>query len=63
MFIITIRKLANTNENTNEIFSSVYCDNLYRYNFSSMYLSVNIDRKISCGKIRNEKKGKQYDDM
>jgi DNA polymerase elongation subunit (family B) len=63
MFIITIRKLANTNENTNEIFSSVYCDNLYRYNFSSMYPSVNIDRKISCGKIRNEKKGKQYDDM
>jgi hypothetical protein len=45
MFIITIRKLANTNKNIDEIFSSVYYDNLYQYNFSSMYPSVNIDRK------------------
>jgi len=41
-----VRKLANTNGHTNEKISLVYCDDLYWQNFSSMYPSVNTDRKI-----------------
>ena len=42
----TIRKLTNTNENIDRIFLSVYCDDLYRQNFLSLYPSVNTDKKI-----------------
>jgi len=42
---ITI-KLADTKENTNEIFSLVYCGDIYRLNFSLLNPSVNTDRNI-----------------
>jgi hypothetical protein len=42
----TIKKLANTNGNTDGIFSSVYCDDLYCQNFPSLHPSVNTDMKI-----------------
>jgi hypothetical protein len=45
-FIYT-KKLANTNINPGRIFLLVYCDNLYRYNSPSMYLSVNTNIKTS----------------
>jgi len=66
---ITI-KLANTKENTNEIFSLVYCGDIYRLNFSLLNPSVNTDRNIptvytegSQWKKKEIKKTKQYDDM
>jgi hypothetical protein len=40
------RKLVNTNKNINEIFLSIFCDNLFRQNFTYSYPSVNTDRKI-----------------
>jgi hypothetical protein len=42
----TIKKLTNTNENTDRIFLSVYCDDLYRQNFLALYPLVNTDEKI-----------------
>jgi len=42
----TTIKLVNTNKNNNKIFSLVYCDDIYQHNFSSMYPSVNTNRKI-----------------
>jgi len=65
------RKLANTNKNTNEIFLSVFCNDFFRQNFTYLYPSANTDKKIisvytkgiEVGKIRNEKKIKQYDDV
>jgi hypothetical protein len=38
--------LTNTKGKTDEKILSVYYDDLYRQSFSSLYLLVNIDRKI-----------------
>ena len=47
MIIINITKnLANTNKNTDGIFSSVDCGEFYRQTFLSLYPSVNTDRNI-----------------
>jgi hypothetical protein len=42
----TIKNLANANGNTDGIFSSVYCDDLYRQNFPSLHPLINTDKKI-----------------
>jgi hypothetical protein len=39
--------LTNTNETPIECFSSVDCDEFYRWNYPSLYPSVNTNRNIS----------------
>ena len=43
---IFIKKLINTYENTDGKILLIYYDYLYQQNFSFLYLSVNINRKI-----------------
>jgi len=44
--LITINKFTNINRNTNKKITSVYCDDFYRYNFSSLYSSKITDKNI-----------------
>jgi len=44
--LITINKFTNINRNTNRKITSVYCDDFYRYNFSSLYSSIITDKNI-----------------
>jgi hypothetical protein len=63
--------LTNTNRKIDEIFPSIYYDDIYQSNFSSLNSSVNTDRNISTvyteeitvEKERIKKKVKQFDDM
>lgn len=67
----TTRKLTNTNEHIDEIFSSVDCDEFFWLNMYSQYPSVNTDKNIFLIytkriTMENEwikKINKKYDDM
>ena len=62
----TIKKFANTNGKSDEIFMLVDCNEFYRHDIPSLYSLVNTDKNISSvytegitvGKKRNSKKPK-----
>ena len=58
IIINTTKNLANTNKNTDEIFSSVDCGEFYRQTFSSVYT-----KGIEVGKEGIKQKPEKYNDM
>jgi len=55
LWLFTTKKLANTNKNINKICLLVYCNDIYRPNFS-ITKSVGIYRRNHSGNKRNKKK-------
>jgi len=46
-FIYTVKKLTNTNKNTNKIFLLIYYSEFYWYNFSFLYSLVNTEENFT----------------
>jgi hypothetical protein len=55
LWLFTAKKLANTNKNINKICLLVYCNDIYRPNFS-ITKSVGIYRRNHSGNKKNKKK-------